>query len=196
MKDQIALTRTKVGLSIKNTLWLMSNWKYASLAFIVAFIFFELIYWLFNLSIISTILTSTNVPFYDKIKTLLSPVESIQQASGSVLLVMMLALAVLQGVIIASLVYIVRRQKKIDDKLASGSSLVAVLAVVGLGCPACGTSLITPIVALFVSGSATAVSEKIAIFVTPFALAIAMYGVYMVGLRISNVRMIQNQKST
>ena len=188
MKDRTALLSTKLKLSAKNIGWLLSSWKYAVLAAVVAVVFFELIFWLFNASTFWTIMVSSGVSVSEKFNVLLSPFEAIGQASGVWLLSMMVILALLQGVSIAALAYVIRRQKKIDDKLVGGSSLITLLAIVGLGCPACGTSLITPIVALFVSSSAVAVSETITAFVTPLAVGIAAYGVYVLGLQIANTR--------
>lgn len=194
MKARLAFFVTRYKLSMKNILWLVSQWRYILLAVIAALLFFELIYWLFNASTLWIIMSSPNVSIIEKIQVLLSPFESIGQASGTTLLTMMIGLAILQGISIAALTYVIRRQKKIDDRLIGGSSFITLLAVIGLGCPACGTSLITPIVALFVSGSAVAVSEQIAAVVTPIALLIAAYGVYKLGIQIANTRSLVAQK--
>jgi hypothetical protein len=189
MKARTFLLAIKVKLSIRTILKVMSKWQYLLLAIFIAFIFFELIYWLFNLRVLFKILASGNITISDKLAVLVSPIESIASSSGMFLSVVMILLAVVQGLSLGLLIYVIRHQRKLDDKLIGGSSFVALLAVIGLGCPACGTSLITPIVAIFISGSAIAVSEKITAFATPLALIIGIYGLYIIGLKAANVHM-------
>lgn len=178
----------KLKLSAKTLAWLLAKWRYSLLALTIAFLFFELMYWLFNMSVLGIILGSGNVSFTDKIAVLLSPFHSVAAASGIFLFTLMLLVSLTQGVAIAALTYIFRHQNKIDPSLIGGSSVVSLLALLGLGCPACGTSLLTPLVAVFVSGSAVAISEKIMNVVLPFALTIGIYGLYVVGLKLANVR--------
>ncbi len=188
MRTNLSFFLTKLKLSLKTTLWLLSRWRYTALATLVAIIFFEFIYWMFNMSVLTIILTSGNLSIIDKLNVLASPIKSINGISGTFVLTMMLLLAVIQGISIAALTYTIRHQKKIDSKLIGGSSLVGLLAIIGLGCPACGTSLLTPIVALFVSSSAVAVSEKITAFVLPVAVIIGLYSLYAIGLKAAGAR--------
>lgn len=188
MRERASFFWVKLQLSLKTIGWVMSQWRYAALALAIAVLFFELMYWLFNLSFLGIILASGNVTFLEKLNVLASPVQSIASVSGVHTLILMLLLSLLQGISIAMLTYIIRHQRKLDANLVGGSSLVGLLAIIGIGCPACGTSLLTPIVALFVSGSAVAVSERIIIFLLPFALAVGLYGLYAVGLKAANIR--------
>lgn len=103
----------------------------------------------------------------------------------------MITLAIVQGLSLAALVYAIRHQPKTDGKMLGGSAFVGLLAVIGLGCPACGTSLITPIVAIFLSSSAVAVSEQIATIALPLATAVGLYGLYVIGLRLSTIKASQ-----
>lgn len=196
MKDRISLTLAKLRLSIGAVAWLLSTrWRYALLALLIAVLFFELVYWFFNFPVLSTIVFSGNVSLIEKLQVLSSPVQSIGAASGGLLLTFMLLLALVQGILLASLIYVVRQQRKVDDKLVSGSSFATLFAIIGLGCPACGTSLITPVVALFISGSAVTVSQRITLVATPLALGIGLYGLYAVGLKLANVRAKESAKN-
>lgn len=178
----------KARLSAKTLSWLMTKWRYALLALLVALLFFELMYWLFNLNILTTILLSGNVSFGDKLAVLASPLRSILVSSGATTLVLMIILSLVQGLNIAALTYVVRHQQKLDTEAIGGSSIISLLVLFGLGCPACGTSLITPIVAIFVSGSAVAVSEQIMMFILPIALLVGLYGLYVIGIKTANAR--------
>lgn len=194
MKQKLKFFITKLQLSMRTIGWVLTQWRYALLATAFAILFFELIYWLFNLSVLTTILTSGNVTPLEKLEVLASPVQAIASAEGMTTALLILILAIIQGINLAVLTYTIKHQPKVDQKLVGGSTVVTFLAVLGLGCPACGTSLITPIVAVFVSGSAVAVSEKIAAIVTPIALLVALYGMYVVGLRAATIRAQQQYK--
>ena len=187
MRDRANLLWTKLRLAATTIVSILSQWRYLLLACIIAILFFELTYWLFNLPFLGVILASSNVGFGEKLAVLASPFASIAQVSGLYTVILMVLLSLAQGISIAMLAYVVKHQKKLDAELLGGSSLVSLLALVGIGCPACGTSLLTPIVALFVSGSAVALSEKIMVFLLPFALIVGVYGLYAIGLKTATI---------
>ncbi len=184
--------RQKVSLASGKIFWLLRQWRYTALALVAAGAFFELIYWLFNLQIFTKILTSSKVGFLDKLELLIVPFRSIGVASGRFSLILMILLAIIQGITIAGLVYVVKNQPKVDAKLFGSSTITSLLAVVGLGCPACGTSVLTPIVALFVSGSTLAISETITEIALPLAILVGLYGLQTIGLRIATVKAHQD----
>lgn len=188
MRNRLHYIWVKVKLSARTVVWLMRQWRYSLLAFIVAILFFELLYWLFNLEFLTIILMSGNVTLVEKISVLYSPLTSIAATNGLPTVIMMVCVALLQGVSIAMLTYTIRHQKKLDSELLGRSSIVSLLAIIGIGCPACGTSLLTPIVALFVSSSAVAVSERIMIVLLPLALLVGLYGLYAIGLKAATIR--------
>lgn len=196
MNDQFALIKTKIGLSARTVFSIMKKPKYLGLVSLVMIMFFELTYWLFNLNILTKILTSGNITLLEKGEVLLSPIEAIGTTNGSFQVIMMLVLSALQGIMIAALTYVIRNQKTVDAKLIGGSTIAGLLAVIGLGCPSCGTSLITPIVAIFISGSATSVSESITNIALPVAILVALFGLYVIGLRAANVRATTEQVGT
>jgi hypothetical protein len=195
MREKAKFFHVKARHSASTLAWLLSQWRYAILAIGIAIIFFEFTYWLFNSSVLGTILLSPNVSFIEKMLVLGSPFESVIASNGSYTLILMILLSIIQGVSIAALAYILKHQKKTDPNLVGSSSLIGLLAILGLGCPSCGTSLLTPIVALFVSGSAVAVSEQIMVIVLPAALLVGVYGLYSVGLKTATVRAHGNKNN-
>ncbi len=196
MQARWSLSVMKLKLSLRSLGWLFRRWRYTLLAVVAATAFFELVYWLFDLSALSTILFSSQLSIAAKFAVLISPLEAIASVNGTPTIITMLALALIQGVTIAALSYAIRHQPKVDSKLLGGSTLLGLLAVIGLGCPACGTSLVTPVVALFVSGSAVTVSESITVIAVPLALIIGLYGLYVLGLRVATVRAHQLANDT
>ncbi|PID32298.1 hypothetical protein CR970_01315 [Candidatus Saccharibacteria bacterium] len=188
LTQRLELLRMKVALSAKTLLWLLRKWRYALLALGIALLFFELVYWLFNLGLLGHLLASSALSWGDKLSLFTSPFSAIGAASGHTTLSMMILLSIIQGIALSALTFAIRHQPKVDSKLLGGSTALGLLAVIGLGCPACGTSLITPIIATVVSGSAVAVSEKITAVAMPLAIVVGIYGLYVLGLRVSAIR--------
>ena len=194
MRFSLPLFITKCKLSVKTIVWLLSQWRYLLLALIISVLFFEIIFWMFNLSILTVILTSGNLSILEKFDVLASPIKTINGTSGIIIVILMLIISVIQGINITALTYTIRHQKKADSKLIGSSSLVSLLAIIGLGCPACGTSLLTPIFAIFLSGSAVAFSEQITTIALPLAVIIGIYGLYSIGTKAANARMHRLQR--
>ncbi len=187
-RAKLRLFHMKLKVSTRTLAWLSRRPKYLAFALGVSLLFFEFVYWMFNLPMLWTLLTSLRLSLMDKLALFTGPFTYVQNQNGLVTFSLMLSLALIQGLSIATVVYAIRHQPKTDSKLLGGSAVVGFLALVGLGCPACGTSLITPIVAIFVSGSTVAVSEQITAIALPAALLIGLYGLYVVGLRASTVK--------
>ena len=185
---KLRLFHMKLKVSTYTLAWLSRRPKYLAFALGVSLLFFEFVYWMFNLPMLWTLLTSLRLSLMDKLALFTGPFTYVQNQNGLVTFSLMIGLALIQGLSIAAVVSAIRHQPKTDSKLLGGSAVVGFLALVGLGCPACGTSLITPIVAIFVSGSTVAVSEQITAIALPAALLIGLYGLYVVGLRASTVK--------
>lgn len=183
-----ALLQAKLRLSLRTIGWLLGQWRYAIVALIAGVAFFELIYWLFNFDLAVLLFGNPSIGIMKKVDVFLSPLTTISNQNGIAATIQMWIIALLQGVNIALLIYVVRHQRKLDAGAIGGSSFVGVLAIIGLGCPSCGTSLVTPIVAMFASGSAVVVSESIVAVALPLAIVIGLYGVYALGLKAANVR--------
>ncbi len=190
MKNRYEFLKIKARLSLKTVMWIMSKWRYAIAALLISIFFFELIYWVFNLNIFWSVISSTKISLFDKLSFMASPLESVVQLSGYASAITMMLLSITQGISIAILIFIIRHQKKVDSEMVGRSSLIGILAIIGLGCPACGTSLLTPIIAIFVSGSAVTVSEQITIITLPIALLISIYGLYTLGLKGATVKVM------
>ena len=185
----------KLRVSARSLHWLFSHLRYAVTAVLVSLLFFELVYWMFNAGTFWTLMTSPRLSLGDKFGQLTGPFSYVQTQNGPVIFTLMLLLAFVQGLSLTALAYAVRHQPKTDGKLMGESAFVSALALFGLGCPACGTSLITPIVSLFISSSATSVSLAIRNILLPLAILIGLYGLYVLGLRISAIR-AQNDDTT
>lgn len=187
-KARWQLLRTKCLLSGRSLVWLFSHLRYSVFALLGAVGFFELVYWMLKPTVFWVLMTSSHLSISDKLQQLIGPFSYTYIQNGFVITAIMLSLALAQGLSLAAVIYVLRHQPKLDEALLGEGVLVSFIALIGLGCPACGTSLITPIVAMFVSGSATAVSQVIARIILPIALLISLYGLYVLGLRVATIR--------
>ena len=192
MKARLQFVKIKALVAARTHWWLLRQWRYALLALGAAFMFFELIYWLFNTSVLRIVLASANLSMLEKLHFVVNPLWSLADTNGVYTAILMIAISLVQGQSIAALVYTLRHQQKFDAVAISGGSVAGFLAIIGLGCPACGTSLVTPIVAIFVSGSAIAVSESITHIALPLALLVGLYGLYAIGLKAASARATSN----
>ncbi len=91
-------------------------------------------------------------------------------------------LALLQGLLIGLLVTVIKYSKKGADNSASvqNSGIVAILAVLGSGCPTCGTALLTPVLtAIF--GSGVALAGTVSVVITWLAILLAFFTLKKLG---------------
>lgn len=110
-------------------------------------------------------------------------------------------IALLQAILIALIVFVIRGRKKSSKERVKSSSeagsktagssssaeiqnagLAAALALLGSGCPTCGTTLITPILISIFSTSGYAVAGAISGLITFFAVILLLWSLKRVGL--------------
>lgn len=129
---------------------IFSKIKYLTTAVLVSVVVFAFSVWLPNLKLIVQIILNSSVSFLDKINFLFSLFGSIKTNFTIVSASYTITIAVLFGMNIAILAYYIRsRQTK---SLSSGATLSIgglVSGIFGIGCAACGTFLLTSILALF-----------------------------------------------
>lgn len=124
---------------------------YVLLASIVALGVFAFAVWLPNFKLISTVFLSASIPLSNKLALLWGLFGSIQTnftlvSAGTVVLV-----SILFGMQVALLVYYIRRVR-ISAKLGGvgASGLGGLISgMLGVGCAACGTFILTSLLALF-----------------------------------------------
>jgi hypothetical protein len=185
MKQKLSLTKLKAHLSLKTTRKILSRWRYCLLALLVAIVMFELLYWMLNLKLFSTLMFSPALGVSDRFWLLTDPLREVFTNNGMIVGISIVLLSLIQGVTIAVIVFSVRNSKNGMLKSFGGASAAGLLGALGLGCPSCGTSLITPIVALFVSGSTVSIAQGIARIVMPLSVVIGAYALYVAGTKAS-----------
>ena len=98
------------------------------------------------------------------------------------------SIAFLQAILISLIILIwkkrVKNQKnqKSDNSSVQNAGIAAGLALLGSGCPTCGTTLITPIIGSIFSGGSLAIAGAISSIITTIAIIILLLSLKKVGL--------------
>lgn len=176
----------KIRLSARSLYLFFSRISQFMSGLLLSWVFFEIVYWSFGFEQFRAVMTS-NHGLLAKLTFLASPLVDIFSIYGWPVALMMIALSIIQGFSLTVLLYVMINQRKLNLQLVGSGSLAGLLAVIGFGCPTCGVSLITPFVALFVSGSALVVSELITALALPVAIIVGVFGLYHLGIQVANL---------
>lgn len=179
----------RIGMAAKAIVQLLYfKPQYLALAAIVSVVFYEVIFWFLNLGLMQHLLTSSSLTLSDKWHIIASSYGAVFMQPYSPLALMLFAVSVLQGVVVAALVYTIRCERQFSHdfiKDLGGTGLAGALAVVGLGCAACGTSLVTPILAFFFTTSSAALADEVGLYAAGLSLIVAIVTVYLAGHKLS-----------
>lgn len=102
--------------------------------------------------------------------------------------------AILQGILIGLVVLMWKKKKKIDSENLESAGIAAGLAVLGTGCPTCGTALLTPILSAIFSGG-SALAGTVSGIVTLIAVVIAILSIKKVGEEVYVIIVSEKYKS-
>jgi hypothetical protein len=161
---------------------------YFFLAAAVSVVFYEFIFWFLNLGLLHYLLTSPFLTVGDKLEMLIGSYSNIFHLPLSPLALTLFAVSIFQGVAIAAFVYSIKKERAMQQgflKEFGGTGIAGALSVLGLGCAACGTSLVTPILTFFFATSSVAVAEEVGLYSAVLALVVSIITVYLSGLKLS-----------
>jgi hypothetical protein len=151
-------------------------------------LFYEIIFWFLNLGIAQYLLVTPYLTVLDKLGIVLGSYSGIFTYPLSALAMMLFSVSVLQGVTISSIVYAIRHERESNRgmlKNIGGTGVAGLLSVLGLGCAACGTSLVTPILTFLFASSSVALAEKVGFYAALLALVVAIVTAYLAGLKLA-----------
>jgi len=188
MKDKINLIRLKTKISLLAVIRTYKNYWYIVLSVLIAVLFFEFLYWFLNYKLFWFLLTSGSLDVIEKFNLIFG--SSLNYFSGKSVIqsLAVVLLSVLQGVVIAQIIFILRNQKTIDGKAFSGSLIASAVALFSVGCVSCGTSIVTPILSIFVSGVSAGLSESIHQASIYIGLIFAFYALFAIGQTVANIQ--------
>ncbi len=161
---------------------------YFFLAASVSVIFYEFIFWFLNLGLLQYLLTSPFLTLGDKLQMLIGSYSGIFTIPLSALALTLFIVSLFQGIAVAALVYTIRKERSMQRSILKdfgGTGIAGALSVFGLGCAACGTSLVTPILTFFFATSSVAVAEEVGLYSAVLALVVSAITVYLTGLKLA-----------
>jgi len=161
---------------------------YAFLAVIMSILFYELLFWALNLGLLQYLATNQFLTISDKLGIVIGSYTDVFRFPVVPLAALLFSVSILQGVSIAAIVYIIRRNRRLDRSLfkeLGSSGAAGILAAIGLGCAACGTSLVTPILTFLFASSSIAVADTVGIYSALFAVLLSLTAIYLVGLKLT-----------
>lgn len=125
--------------------------NYFYLIFAVGFTFFTLAVsvWLRNFSMLTAIFGSSRISFSDKILLFVKLLFNVGIGIDLFSLFFLLVLSILSGFNAALIVYFFVRQKKIYAKQGVAASSGILIGLLGTGCAACGTFVLSSLLASF-----------------------------------------------
>lgn len=130
------------------------NFRYVQLAIIVAFVVLSAAILFPNREVVWQIFSSSVIPFGDKLAFLVSLYGALTTSFTAYSAIFTVSAAVLFGIDIALLVfYVRRRQAGFSGRSAEWNSLGGLISgVLGVGCAACGSVILTSIFGAFGAG--------------------------------------------
>lgn len=121
------------------------NKSYLLLAGAVALLIFAFAVWLPNVRLLFTLVTDPTVPISVKVSFPIRLFESITTNFTTLSASYTIAIAILTGINVALFVYYVKRQRQLAQGGLAVGSIGIVSGILGMGCAACGSLILTPL---------------------------------------------------
>jgi hypothetical protein len=175
----LKLLRLKIQISFVSILTVLLKPLYL-LLFIFGWLVAEaMMLWSLNLELVKFVLIDSGVHITTKLEFFFSVYRDIFLNYGSLQGSSILLFSALFGINLALLVFTFRGRNKesIPKKSGIASTL---LAIVGGGCLACGTSILYPVL-VTLGVSTTIFAQKIGIIITWLAIGFLLYSIYKLG---------------
>ncbi len=131
--------------------------SYIALASAFALLAFVFAVWLPNIGLITDIFTTSSAPFAAKLKIALSLLGGIGTNFSTLSAGYTIAIAILFGIVVAMVVYLVRKKRaQLGSNTVATGLGGALSGILGVGCAACGSFLLMTILSLFGAAGALA----------------------------------------
>lgn len=157
----------------------MSHWQFFAIAIPVTLFFI----FLFNL------LSSGNnflqlliaLPFWDKFATIGQVYQEFAVNIFSIDKILILIAAFGQGAVVATIVFLWKSRRELDDKAVLRSAGASLIALIGAGCPMCGGTILFPVLlSIFGAGAATFL-QSISWVIMVIAIAVIVFALQRLG---------------
>jgi len=164
------------------------EWTYIVVAVAVALVVFVFATWLANLGLIWKITVSPSVPLLDKAKILAGLVGSIRTNFTVFSALNTIVIAVLFGLNAAMVTYYVKLQKRLSMQTGQATAAAGLGGLasgfVGIGCAACGTFVLGPILSFVGAAGLIALLPFGGQEFTLFGVALLGFSLFLVAKKI------------
>lgn len=176
----VQLTISKIMLSLKTVARVLLSVKYLLVAVFAAFFVMGLVLWSLNLDLLRYIMFEAPLTFSEKLDFFAYGYESIFITYDSLQSIGLILMSVLFGINAAMFVYVVRNGGFKTAPKKSGVGAFG-LAIVGGGCVACGTSILTPLLVTF-GATSSALLHSVSSLLTWISVGLLIFSIYTLSL--------------
>ncbi len=172
--------KLKIKIALKGILGVMKNPLYVLGSIAVGFITLGIILWSLNTQLLWYIVVEAPINFAQKLEFVTDVYGGIATNYESTQSMIMLLFSFLFGVNIMLIVFVVRNGAfKLSKNKSSVGGLTA--AIIGGGCIACGTSIITPIIASFGATATISLNNTVGTLVNTIGIVFILYSLLGLG---------------
>lgn len=185
MTNRKSLLGSKIKLSLLSSAKVFKKPSYALLAIFGSLATVAVILWAFNLDVLSYLIFKAPISPAEKLGLFADIYKDVYTNFSEFHEVVTVAFTLLFGINFALMTFIIKNNgfKSIPKKSGLGG---LVLAIVGGGCVACGTSLLAPLLAS-VSGASSVFFRDLSLILNMLAVSLVTYSIYRLGLIASSV---------
>lgn len=123
------------------------NWTFAVATMVVSAIVFAVATWLPNMRLLWSIWSDSSLPIADKLTFPIRLLASIATNFTALSALYTVAIALLAGINIAFMAYLIRRQREQISQRGAAAGIFGILSgAVGMGCVTCGSLVLTSLV--------------------------------------------------
>ncbi|HSH56214.1 MAG TPA: hypothetical protein VK983_05330 [Candidatus Limnocylindrales bacterium] len=148
---------------------------YAATAIVAAVISLGLLVWLFTFDTLLYVLTLPDYPMGDKLNFLISPyANSISYFFSDPVVAARLVFSILAGINIALYLFIRKHEASVTGRKGLSGFLIA---LIGSGCVACGTSILSPLLVGVGAGASAVIGAAVSTFGYVIGILLMLYSI-------------------
>jgi hypothetical protein len=167
--------KLRARVALKTIGKLLRKPQYLLLTIVSAFLMLGLVLWSLNIDLLTYVLFQSQVSFAQKLRFFTYVYEAIF-TDFTLQNIAFLLFSVLFGINMALFVYVFKRRKS-DKKAIASSGSAATIGMLSGGCAACGTSLLTPILAS-VGGVSAGFAEQLGAILSLLGSLLVIYAIF------------------
>lgn len=158
---------------------------YLIAAVLIALLTLGVVLWAFNLNLLRYILSEPTLMVIERLWFLVSIYGSVLTNFESLVAVSLVLFSALFGINLAALIFVIKQKGKIVS--SGGKSAGGIItAIIGAGCAACGTSIISPVLAALGASGSIALAQSVGLAINIASIIIMFFSIYASGKLVAN----------